>query len=138
MDDKKNGGDLYKHLRQRGKKRNKRRSNLTSRGLISERRGIELRPKLVENKERVRDSEGDTILGKDHRGAIVSMVEHKTKLVRLYLLSSATAQETMHATNRILKPLKKYVKIITTDNGKEFPAHKQVSKELETDFDDGK
>ncbi len=104
------------------------------RGLIPERKGIELRPKLVEKKERVGDWKEDTIVRKDHCGAIVSMVEHKTKLLRLYLFSSATAQKTMHATNRILKPLKKYVKTITTENGKKFSAHKQVSKELETEF----
>ena len=62
------------------------------------------------------------------------MVERKTKLVRLHLLLSATAQETAAATSAILKPLKKYVKTITTDNGKEFAAHKKVSEELKTEF----
>jgi IS30 family transposase len=42
-DDKKNGGDLYKHLRQQGKKRNKGGSKLADRGLIAERKDIELK-----------------------------------------------------------------------------------------------
>lgn len=131
---KKNGGDLYKNLRQQGKKRNKRGCKKAGRGLIPDRVGIENRPKIVELKERVGDWEGDTIVGKDHRGAIVSMVERKTKLLRLHLLNSATAKETSTAIKVMLKPLKKYVKTITTDNGKEFAAHKEVAKKLRAEF----
>ena len=132
--DKKSGGKLYLNLRQQGKKRNKRGEKKAGRGLIPDRIGIELRPAIVDLKVRIGDWEGDTIVGKDHRGAIVSMVERKTKLVRLYLLQSATAQATAEATNAILKPLKKHVKTITTDNGKEFAAHKKIAKTLNAEF----
>jgi IS30 family transposase len=132
--DKKIGGKLYLNLRQQGKKRNKRGEKKAGRGLIPDRIGIELRPAIVDLKLRIGDWEGDTIVGKDHRGAIVSMVERKTKLVRLYLLQSATAQATAEATNAILKPLKKHVKTITTDNGKEFAAHKKIAETLKAKF----
>jgi IS30 family transposase len=49
-------------------------------------------------------------------------------------LQSATAQATAEATNAILKPLKKQVKTITADNGKEFAAHKKIAKTLNTEF----
>lgn len=129
--DKKEGGDLYENLRQRGKKRNKRGSKKAGRGLIPNRIGIELRPAEVMAKSRVGDWEGDTIVGKDHRGAIVSMVERKTKLVRLKLIPAATAQETTKATISILDPLKKHVLTITTDNGKEFSGHTNISTFLD-------
>lgn len=129
--DKKEGGYLYEHLRQRGKKRNKRGSKNAGRGLIPNRVGIELRPAEVAAKKRVGDWEGDTIIGKNHCGAIVSMVERKTKLVRLKLISAATAQETTKATISILDPLKKYVLTITTDNGKEFSGHKNITTALD-------
>ena len=132
--DKKCGGTLYLNLRQQGKKRNKRGEKKAGRGLIPDRIGIEMRPAIVDQKVRIGDWEGDTIVGKDHRGAIVSMVERKTKLVRLYLLQAATASETAAATNAILKPLKKHVKTITTDNGKEFAAHKKIAKKLNAEF----
>jgi IS30 family transposase len=132
--DKKQGGKLYLNLRQQGKKRNKRGKKKAGRGLIPDRVGIEMRPSIVDQKTRIGDWEGDTIIGKNHRGAIVSMVERKTKLVRLYLLKSATAVETAAAINTILKPLKKQVKTITTDNGKEFAAHKEIAKKLNAQF----
>jgi IS30 family transposase len=93
--DKKAGGDLYKNLRQRGKRRNKRGSKKAGRGLIPGRIGIEERPEIVDSKGRVGDWEGDTIIGKDHRGAIVSMVEPKTKLVRLQLLTGANVTKAL-------------------------------------------
>lgn len=132
--DKKSGGDLYKNLRQQGKKRNKRGSQNAGRGLIPERVSIELRPPEVAAKERVGDWEADTIVGKNHRGAIVSMVERKTKLVRLKLLSSAKAEDTSKAISSTLNPLKKYVHTITTDNGKEFAAHKHIASSLDALF----
>jgi len=127
-----NGGDLYKSLRQQGKKRNKRGSKKAGRGLIPNRIGIELRPKEVLLKKRVGDWEGDTIIGKNHRGAIVSIVERKTKLVRLRLIPVANAQETTQAIIKILDPIKEYVHTITTDNGKEFSKHKNIALALDT------
>lgn len=50
---KKEGGKLYKNLRQRGKKRNKRGSKNAGRGLIPNRVGIEFRPVEVATKQRV-------------------------------------------------------------------------------------
>ena len=132
--DKKDGGNLYKNLRQKGKKRNKRGSKKAGRGLIPGRIGIEMRPKEVDSKKRVGDWEGDTIVGKNHSGAIVSMVERKTKLVRLHLLKRATAKATSHATVKSLKSLQEHVLTITTDNGKEFAGHKNMSSQLETQF----
>lgn len=47
-EDKKNGGDLYKHLRNRGKAYRKRGASKDKRGQITGRIGIENRPKEVE------------------------------------------------------------------------------------------
>ena len=81
--DKRTGGTLYKHLRCSGKKYNKRRNKSAGRGLIPNRVGIEHRPTIVEQKNRVGDFEMDTIIGSQHKGAIVSLVDRKTKLTRL-------------------------------------------------------
>jgi IS30 family transposase len=131
---KKAGGDLYKNLRHRGKKYNKRGAKKAGRGLIPERVGIENRPLEVVQKTRVGDWEGDTIVGSQHRGAIVSMVERKTKIVRLSLISGANAEETTKATIEALAPFKDHVHTITTDNGKEFAQHKTITKELNASF----
>ena len=77
--DQKQGGLLYNKLRTRINKRIKRMSNKDRRGNIPNRVGIKLRPKLVEDKERFRDWEGDTIIGKNQQGAIITLVKRKSK-----------------------------------------------------------
>lgn len=129
---KKKGGLLYKNLRCSGKKYNRRGNKSAGRGLIPNRVGIENRPPIVEKKERVGDFEIDTIVGAKHRGAIVSIVDRRTKLTRLHLLSQATADLTSAAVIELLTPIKKHVLTITADNGKEFSKHELISEKLET------
>jgi len=132
--DKKKGGSLYKNLRRCGKKYNKRGSKLAGRGLIPGRIGIEHRPEVVDTKDRVGDFEGDTIVGVKHRGAIVSLVERKTKITRLALIPKVGANETHSAMIAALSKLHKHVLTITTDNGKEFAKHADIAKKLDVDF----
>lgn len=129
--DKKNGGTLYKHLRRNGKKYNKRAGKTAGRGLIPNRVGIENRPKIVDTKERVGDFEGDTIVGSHHRGAIVSLVDRKTKFTRLKLIPHRTANLTKDAIVSLLSPIKSHVQTITTDNGKEFSEHEKIAQMLD-------
>jgi len=77
--DKQTGGNLYTHLRCKSKRR-KRYGSHERRGILKNRRSIEERPAIVETKERIGDWEADTIIGKAHKGAIVSLTERKTKI----------------------------------------------------------
>ncbi|MXW44097.1 MAG: IS30 family transposase, partial [Candidatus Dadabacteria bacterium] len=70
--DRKTGGVLYKSLRRRGKKPNRRGRDGSGRGVIPGRVDISKRPAEVEDKTRVGDWEADTITGTRHLGAIVS------------------------------------------------------------------
>lgn len=72
----------------------------------------------------------DTIIGARHRGAIVSLVDRKSKLTRLELISRPTAEKTKVAIIKLLSPIKKYVHTMTADNGKEFAKHMDVAKAL--------
>lgn len=99
--DKAAGGKLYKHLRIAGhKKKRKRYRSKDSRGKIPNRVGIEHRPKLVvslsnpivETKKRIGDWEADTIIGKNHKGAMVTLVERKSKLTAIGKLARNTAE----------------------------------------------
>ena len=74
-EDKKDGGDLHTHLRC-GKKRRKRYvSDRNRRGVIPNSTSIEERPSIVEKRDRIGDWEGDTIIDRRHKGALVSVVE---------------------------------------------------------------
>jgi IS30 family transposase len=132
--DKRAGGTLYLHLRQRGKKRNKRGAATAGRGLIPGRIDIAQRPAIVDAKSRLGDWELDSIIGAKHRGAITSMVERKTKLTKLVLLDGPTSEATKKGIIARLTPLKKHVLTLTSDNGKEFAGHAEISEKLGSGF----
>lgn len=132
--DKQLGGELYKNLRHNGKKYNKRGSKNAGRGLIPNRIEIDKRPPIVEEKSRVGDWEIDTIIGKNHKGAIVSMVDRHSKLTMLTKVCHKTAEEVKEALITRLRQVQDFVYTITADNGKEFASHVSISKELEADF----
>ena len=132
--DKKRGGSLYKHLRHKGKKYNKRGGSKAGRGCIPDRVDIEMRPAIVEEKKRVGDWELDTIIGKNHHGAIVSIVDRASKLTKLSKVSGKTSKEVTQAMVSCLTSYRDHVLTLTADNGKEFAGHKEVSAELDAAF----
>lgn len=129
--DKKDGGNLYLHLRHSGKKYNKRKGRNSGRGLIPHRVDIDQRPAIVATKSRIGDWEGDTIIGARHRGAILSHVERKSKYTKLVPLPDKTADAVVQASASVLGPLAHRIKTITYDNGKEFAAHVEIAASLQ-------
>jgi len=130
--DKENGGDLHTFLRCQ-KKRKKRYGSNDRRGKIPNRIGIDERPDIVNQKTRIGDWEGDTIIGKGHKGAIVSLVERKSKYTLLEKVAGKKADRVADAEIRLLTPFKDRVHTITKDNGLEFCDHARVSRALQTD-----
>jgi len=129
--DKRAGGNLYLNLRSQ-KKRRKRYGSNDRRGQLPNRRSIDERPLIVERKARLGDWEADTIIGKGHREAIVSLVERKSKLTRLAKVKRKTAESVRHAITAQLPQL--CVRTITSDNGREFAQHQQIAHQLSADF----
>lgn len=124
------GGDLYTHLRRRARRYQKRVNGKTTRGQIIGRVDISERPAIVASRSRIGDWEADTIVGKGHRGAIVSLVERKSRYTKLIKVPRSTAKVVEAAITRALKPLKKLVHTLTFDNGKEFSCHLAVGQAL--------
>jgi len=131
--DKQAGGDLYCHLRCQ-KKRRKRYGGYDRRGKLPNRRSIEERPEIVDQRERLGDWEVDTILGKGRRQAIVTLTERKTRLALIHKVERRTAQAVQEAITHLLKPWKSQVHTLTADNGKEFAGHQDISHILQADF----
>jgi IS30 family transposase len=131
--DKQTSGDLYRHLRCQ-KKRRKRYGSYDRRGHLPNRRSIEERPEIVDQRERLGDWEVDTILGKGRRQAIVTLTERKTRLALIHKVERRTAQAVQEAISYLLKPYKSYVHTLTADNGKEFAGHQEISHILQTEF----
>jgi len=114
--DKRAGGTLHRNLRSQ-KQRRKRYGSYSRRGHIPHRVLIDQRPQVVEQKARLGDWEADTIIGQHHQQAIVSLVERKSKFVRLAKVVRNTAELVALAMTRQLQSLE--VKTITSDNGRE-------------------
>ena len=128
------GGDLYTYLRRQGKKYDKRRNGKSTRGHIRNRVSIDDRPGVVDDKSRIGDWEIDTVIGKGHSGALVTVVERVTNFTVSAQVDNKSADAVTRATIRLLKPYKDIVLSITADNGKEFAYHEKISEALSTDF----
>ena len=129
--DKQQGGTLYRHLRCQ-KKRRKRYGRYSRRGQIPNRVLIDQRPQVVQQKARLGDWEADTIIGRKHRAALVSLVERKSKFTCLAKVGRNTAELVTQAVTAQLRGLP--VKTITSDNGREFAGHQQIGQQLQAAF----
>jgi len=127
------GGDLYTHLRCQ-KKRRKRYGKHDYRGKLPNRVSIEERPAIVEQRERLGDWEIDTLIGKGHRGALVSLVDRKSRFTLLQPVDQCLADLVSQATITLLRPFGDKVHTITGDNGKEFANHAQIAEALKAAF----
>ncbi len=129
-----NGVMLYKHLRTCRKKHRKRLKTNDRRGQIPNRISIDERPAVVANKERVGDWEVDTIIGQNHKGALVTAVERKLKFCCIAHVPRKEAELVSQALIDMLMPYKDLIHTITGDNGKEFSEHQKIALALNAQF----
>ena len=129
--DKKEGGLLHTHLRRKGRKYRKRGNSKDTRGVIKDRVDISLRPAIVEDKKRFGDLEFDTVIGKNHKGALLTINDRATGLVWIRLLTSKEASPLTNKAIEALMPYKTLLHTATADNGKEFAFHKKIADALE-------
>ncbi len=114
---------LKKYLRsQKGQYR--RRRGTKQREIAREeakKRRIDERPGIVDRRGRIGDFEGDTLMGRDKRVRIVSLVDRKSGYLIAFLLPKMNARLlTDLALTRFQHIAKKKKKTITFDNGAEF------------------
>jgi len=128
-----NGGSLHQHLRCK-KKRKKRYGAYSRRGQIPHQISIDERPAIVETRSRFGDWELDTVIGKNHQQALVTIVERKARLSVSKKVTRKTSKCVTNAIIELLMPFKSWVHTLTADNGREFAGHIEVAKKLEADF----
>jgi IS30 family transposase len=131
--DKRAGGNLFKHLRHQNKTYRKRYGSPRNRTGIPNRVDIDNRPEIANQRGRVGDWEADTIIGKNHKGAIVTLDERKSKLRLAAPLQGKKAQLVPEAMIKLFHPFRKFVQTITFDNGKEFTGHELIAERLSCD-----
>ena len=129
--DKAHGGDLVGHLRCQKTPRKRYASGQQRRGKLCDRVCIEQRDPIVEQRSRIGDGEGDTVIGKGHRGALVTLVERKSRYTLAMQVNSKHSDGVTQAILEMLRPHKDQCLTLTFDNGKEFAEHVFIARALQ-------
>lgn len=132
--DKANGGNLWKHLRQSSKKRRKRYGAYDSRGRMASKRHISERPASVETRNTRGHWEIDTVMGKGSKHCIVTLVERKTGYTLIGQLDDRTTASLNKRTIKIMSKFDGLFTTITADNGTEFHQFKVIEEATGTRF----
>ncbi len=124
-------GELASHCRHRMKyNRHGRPDRTTKVKNIPDRVSIHDRPAEADG-SRFGDWEMDTIIGKDGKGAIVTLTERSTNMLLMERLPGGKRPGPLaEAVIRLLYPYRHTVRSITTDNGSEFRSHRLISRAL--------
>lgn len=131
--DKRAGGDLAALLRCQKVRRKRYGSGQERRGRLLDRVSIEQRPAIVNEKSRIGDWEGDTVIGKGHQGALVTLVERYSRYTLAQQVDSRHSAGVTQAIIGLLRPHKAQCLTVTFDNGKEFAEHAFMGKCLQAD-----
>jgi len=122
---------LKPFLRQGAKLRRKRYGSGARASKIPNRVCITERPSIVDEKQRIGDWECDTVIGKDRKSVLVTVVDRATLKTCCSRVYSRSARVVSRAIIRILKPYIDKVYTLTFDNGSEFVQHEKIAKALD-------
>ncbi len=118
---------LYQYLRQGKKRRTKHKGRSAQKSKIPNRVSIHERPAIVDEKARLGDWEGDSVVY-THKHAINTVNEQVSSLVAFTKLTRKTAAQTAEA---VITKLSHYIAYtITFDNGSEFTQHSLITEAL--------
>jgi IS30 family transposase len=133
--DKRQGGQLYRHLRGACKQRRKRYGRYDSRGRLAGKRPITARPAVVAGRTELGHWEGDTVLGASQAGpCVLSLVERKTGYLVLGQLRQRTTAEVNRRATPLLQAQAQPVRTITVDNGTEFHGYAAIEQATAAEF----
>ena len=122
------GGDLYKSL---PRKHKKRRPNIKkTKVLITNKRSIHLRDQIVADRSRCGDIEIDSIVGPANKAGMLTATDRKSRYTMAKLVENKTGGETLSKLLALLLIHKKRIKTITSDNGIEFAKHLDIAQRL--------
>ena len=122
------------NLRHRGKKHKPRKAHESCVNCIPNRIDISKRPSVIDDKIRVGDWEGDTVISHKSHCALMTLVDRRSKYTIIRKIGRKTADNVNQAAIKALKQLKLPVHSITFDNGKEFAKHQELARKLKTNI----
>lgn len=122
---------LKQYLRsQKGKYRRRRGTKIREQSREStKKRRIDERPRVIELRSRLGDFEGDTMLGRDKRVRIVTIVDRKSGYLIAFLLPKMRAELLSELAIKRLQRISKHKRhTLTLDNGVEFSDWERLEK----------
>ena len=98
---------------------------------IPNRVGIECRPVHIQQRDELGHWEGDTVMGNNQDGFLVTLVERTSRLLVAVKTKTKNASEIARAAiDALIDMPVSWVKTITFDNGSEFAKHEEIAKAL--------
>ncbi len=98
---------------------------------IKNRFSIIKRPKIVEVQKRIGDFDGDTIVGKNQKGSLVTLVGRKSLYLKMYLLPFRTASSVTTAICKVLEKILNQLHSLTSDKGKKLSYDEVIAGKLD-------
>lgn len=124
--------DIIAALRRPRKMRKKRGSSPSLQGTIPNALSIDERPKGVLTRRIPGHWESDLVVGKDHKSALITLVERKTRYVIIIRMIGLDATTFARKVSAALKKLPlKIKKTITHDGGKEMSQHATITQKTQ-------
>jgi transposase, IS30 family len=128
-EDKKNGGELYKNLRQGRKQRKRRFPSQKRTSRLKNINQISDRPKCANERLENGHFERDLVIGKKQKQAVLTIVDRKSRYTKLKKLDGKDSVTVGEKTVEALVGIKKIT--ITNDRGLEFADHKTTESKLD-------
>lgn len=126
--------DLVKYLPLAGKNKRRKRGSGRLRRLrqpAAPKRSIEVRPEVVKERMRVGDWEGDTVVSRQSKECVLTLLERKSRYVIYRKLPNCSARSASEVMKAELSNVPRELRhTMTLDNGPENSGHKTVDEVL--------
>ena len=125
---------FIRHLRRHHRRRRKRGTGKAQRkSRIPNRISIEERPEAAASRRQMGHWEGDSLVSSHNTTVLYSLVERKTRLMRLTRIRGRDGKRTAVAIARRLGPLPARARrTLTLDNGPEHTGHERITETIDT------
>lgn len=100
-----------------------------------DRKSISQRPDIINKRERFGDWEGDLVVGKDGKGAILTLVERKSGYLLAGLMHGKSSDEFKRMIRDLFAPYDNEILLsVTYDNGSEATEYRNIEQILQCDL----
>jgi transposase, IS30 family len=128
--DKARGGALWMRTRRLSHRYRKGYRVADHRGRMAGKRPLSTRPSRVNLRQEFGHWEGDTVMGKDGRHCLLTLVERMTRLTRIIKLPARQVSEVNKALGKEIGTGVLKMKSLTLDNGTEFHGFAELERKL--------